>query len=240
MIAQVPDHVVTPKMLREKYGEEILPLHLSGYLIEPFPDVFSPKKDTELASLYIPIRNICPFTYAIELHKGRPTRSYHGSMFCAMERMATFSLVYQQYIRAKWPDCLIYYGGIYLGAELLVVGDAVRIKSEFIEKGCYEILIINSIKLKVNNIQAEPDGKTVTGESAGLRRLYFRGCGYTTNRYHPYAGGLVSFTEEVNIHPAMRQQQRSLKWYRIGDPGEDMEVDFSRVIGRLFESSGKF
>ena len=171
----MPDTVVTPRMFEEEHGEETFPLHRSRYLIEPLPEMASSKKDTGLASIYVPFRNICPFAYAIDIHKGRPTSSYHGSMFCAMERMATLSLVYQQYVRAKWPHALMYYGGIYLGAELLVVGDAVRIESNFKIKGCYEILIINSIKLRFNGIQPEPNGRTVTGKRADFQRLYFRG-----------------------------------------------------------------
>lgn len=127
----------------------------------------------------------------------------------------------------------MYYGGIYLGAELLVVGDAVRIESNFKIKGCYEILIINSIKLRFNGIQPEPNGRTVTGKRADFQRLYFRGHGFTTDKNHPHVGEPI----EANIHPAMRQQQDAVKWYRIGNPDDEMEVDFSRVIGRLFESA---
>ena len=61
------------------------------------------------------------------------------------------------------------------------------------------------------------------------------GHGFTTDKNHPHVGEPI----EANIHPAMRQQQDAVKWYRIGNPDDEMEVDFSRVIGRLFESAGR-
>ena len=239
VITQVPNTNVTIWTLGEKRGEEEDGLHLSGYLIEPFPDFFRPEKDATVASLYVPIRNMCPFTYAVELHKGLFAREYHGSIYSAMERMCNFSLVYQQYIKGQWPGAILYFAGIYLGAELIVVGDAVRIKSEILEKRCHEIMIVKSIKLKYNDLEAEDDG-TVTGEKFGLRRLLFRGYGYTTDNTHLNVGEEVPFSEEFVVHKAMRQQQKSVKWYRIGKPGQEMEVDFSRIIGRLFEAAGKF
>ena len=239
VITQVPDTKVNITTLGQKYGEEVEDLHLSGYLIEPFPDFFCPEKDATVASLYVPTRHMYPFAYAIELHKGLFPREYHGSIYSAMERMCNFSLVYQQYIKGQWPSAILYFAGIYLGAELIVVGDAVRIRSEFLEKRCHEIMIVKSIKLKYNNLEPEEDG-SVTGEKFALRRLLFRGYGYTTDEDHINVGEEVPFSEEFAAHKAMRQQQKSVTWYRIGQPGQEMEVDFSRIIGRLFEASGKF
>ena len=239
VITQVPDTKVNITTLGQKYGEELEDLHLSGYLIEPFPDFFCPEKDATVASLYVPTRHMYPFAYAIELHKGLFAREYHGSIYSAMERMCNFSLVYQQYIKGQWPGAILYFAGIYLGAELIVVGDAVRIRSEILEKRCHEIMIVKSIKLKYNDLEAEDDG-SVTGEKFGLRRLLFRGYGYTTDKDHINVGEEVPFSEEFAAHKAMRQQQKSVTWYRIGRPGQEMEVDFSRIIGRLFEAPGKF
>ena len=239
VITQVPDTKVNVTTLGQKHGEEVEDLHLSGYLIEPFADFLCPEKDATVASLYVPTRHIYPFAYAIELHKGLHAREYHGSIYSAMERMCNFSLVYQQYIKGQWPGAILYFAGIYLGAELIVVGDAVRIRSEILEKRCHEIMIVKSIKLKYNDLEPEDDG-SVTGEKFGLRRLLFRGYGYTTDPDHINRGDEVPFSEEFAVHKAMRQQQKSVTWYRIGKPGQEMEVDFSRIIGRLFEAAGKF
>lgn len=239
VITQVPDTKVYVRTLGEEHGEEKEGLHLSGYLIEPFADFFRPEKDATVASLYVPTRNMCPFTYAVELHKGLFAREYHGSIYSAMERMCNVSLVYQQYIKGQWPGAILYFAGIYLGAELIVVGDAVRIRSEYLEKRCHEIMVVKSIKLKYNDLKEDEDG-TVTGEKFGLRRLLFRGYGYTTDKDHLNRGEEVPFPKEFEAHKAMRQQQKSHTWYRIGKPAQEMEVDFSRIIGRLFEAAGKF
>ena len=219
-----PDILSNPKK-RNAYNA-------SGFRIETFPD---PNNDVEKSLSkqyrYVPLRQIRPMSHWQTLLRGIPERRLHPSFRYALTCMTTISLIERFQITADWPEASIHCKGVYLGAEFLVTGDAVRIlpkqspsTPQQNSKGspappkkaeCTDILIISSIRLNLHNITDAhllPTSRTLSTSSS----ITLVGTAYTLDpkRAYDYSASLV--TEEATGRATVIEHQNPL-------PHEDMK-----------------
>ena len=215
----------------------------SGFRIETFPD---PNNDVEKSLSkqyrYVPLRQIRPMSHWQTLLRGIPERRLHPSFKYALTCMTTINLIERFKITADWPEASIHCKGIYLGAELLAVGDAVRIlpkpspppqqhnstgspappkKAE-----CTDILIISSIRLNLHNITDDhllPTSRTLSKSSS----ITFVGTAYTLDpkRAYEYCASLV--TDEATGRTTMIEHHNPL-------PHEDIKSVLPIVSAKAY------
>ncbi|KAL3463368.1 transcription-silencing protein Clr2-domain-containing protein [Aspergillus heterothallicus] len=140
-------------------------LNYSGFRVETLPDPNSPNKSYSLHSKYVPLKCIKPFN-AFELFlQGIPRENLHPSIENAMTVMSSFSLLDKYRIRGAWPNASICCRGIFIGAELFALGDAIRLKPKGYRSGSNEkpppvtdVMVISEIRLEL--IQCDEDVKS--------------------------------------------------------------------------------
>jgi hypothetical protein len=81
-----------------------------------------------------------------------PQENWHVSIKNALALSSTLSLVGKHRFRGTWPNTSIYCHGIYIGAEMLGVGDTVRLLPNKRQSKCADVLSIKSIRLKWTNL----------------------------------------------------------------------------------------
>ncbi|RAL17568.1 putative peroxisomal ABC transporter (PXA1) [Aspergillus homomorphus CBS 101889] len=132
-------------------------------------------------------RCIRPFAAYEHFLQGIPREKLHPSIEYAMTVMASFSLLEKYHIKGTWPDAAIYCRGIFLGAELLAVGDAVRLKprgydpdaaGEPTSPPVMDVMVIHEIRLELKECDADARSKQL----AETYQVRIQGKVYTNNR----------------------------------------------------------
>ena len=202
------------------------------------------------------LSDIRPFCFYRELLAVTPKKKWHPSISHAMSKMSTFSLALPLKFIGSWPDAWILHGGIYLGSELIIAGDAVRIAtspSPTNETITPAVLVVTSITLMFQNLDLDPPYYTsVTGDTC--KGISVRLHGKLFTRYQS-AGSSGSISErkrcgkekekvgeeeencELRLPPSMRDSSGGTAGWYPADCDEEMVhyVPLSLVLGRLYE-----
>lgn len=158
-------------------------VNYSGFRIETFPDPLSADKSYSLHYNYVHLKCIKPFNAFEVFMQGIPRETFHPSIEYAMTVMSSFSLVNKYRFKGSWPNASIYCQAMFLGAELLVVGDAVRLKP----KGC---TAENALQSSITDVLAVEEIRLVmgsciddfnSGQLAENYRIRVRGKVYTNS-----------------------------------------------------------
>jgi hypothetical protein len=238
----------------------------SGFRVETFPD---PNNDTDKSLSkqykYVPLRQIRPLSHWQTLLRGIAKRKLDPSLKYALTGMTTVSLLEKFRFVGDWPNASIHCKGIYLGAELLVVGDAVRIlpappvatQSHLStptpnpkQNRCTEVLIISSIRLNLHDITPEhtlPTSRQLSTHSS----ITLLGRAYTLDPRRDYRiptdlDTNFSLTHLTLPQPLPPEDVKSAfptvgakhygDWFPLHAPHQKYEISFDRVLGRLHEA----
>ncbi|KAI9893884.1 MAG: hypothetical protein M1814_005437 [Vezdaea aestivalis] len=106
---------------------------------------------------YHALLNIRPFGLFRELAKPAKDHNYSPSIELALKYAASFALVMKYHVRGIYPNLEIFSKGIWLGAELLLVGDSVQVLPTKLPTDPSEpkesyLLEIKSIRLEIRDI----------------------------------------------------------------------------------------
>ncbi|KAL4869158.1 hypothetical protein BDV12DRAFT_185383 [Aspergillus spectabilis] len=140
-------------------------LNYSGFRVETLPDPNGSDKSYSLHYSYVPLKCIKPFN-AYELFlQGTDRKNLHPSIENALTIMSSFSLVEKYLIRGQWPDASVYCRGIFIGAEMLAIGDAIRLKPKGYRAGddqkpsAVDVMVIEEIQLGLIQCDEDPKSK---------------------------------------------------------------------------------
>ncbi|KAF1998676.1 hypothetical protein P154DRAFT_403012, partial [Amniculicola lignicola CBS 123094] len=210
--------------------EKKLNLSYSGLRVEPLPDPNSTDKSLSKQYKYIPLHQARPFVFWKEILGGIKEECWHATILHAMKVMSSFSLVGKHRFRGTWPNAQIYCHGIYLGSELLCVGDTVRLlpRSEFDD--CTDILVIKSVRLKLSNLDLASENDYDGGRPYNSS-VCIVGKGHTLDQSRSNKQWLPMDYEPLP-HVAMGYPT----FYPLHPSEKDMQVPLSRILGRLFEA----
>lgn len=92
-------------------------------------DFNSLHSDQQLPMEYLPLKSLRPFCFHEEILNAAntPRREWHPSIFNALRASASFSLALPARFTGTWPDAQVFYDGLFFGAELILVGDVIRV-----------------------------------------------------------------------------------------------------------------
>ncbi|OQU98760.1 hypothetical protein CLAIMM_04493 [Cladophialophora immunda] len=223
-------------------------LNTGGFRVETFPDPNNEEDKTMSKQYrYLPLRNIRPLSHWQMLLRGIPRTKWHASIEHAMTCMTSLSLLEKWCFKGDWPDATIRCKGIYIGSELITVGDAVRIAPREKGKGCSDVLVVESIRLHLDEIKSEH----VSADSPLLStRSYITlvGKGYTIDRRRHYK--LQATNPDSTLGDAESVPQDEVKtvfrpvgsaiygpWYPLHAPHHRYEISHDQVLGRLCEAA---
>ncbi len=222
---------------RKKWG-----LNYSGFRVETLPDTNGSDKSYSLHYSYVPLKCIKPFN-AFELFlQGTPREKLHPSIENAMTVMSSFSLVDKYRFRGEWPNASIYARGIFLGAEFIVLGDAVRLKpkgyraKESIQQShVVDVMVVKEIRLELIQCDEDPRSKQL----AEKYQVRISGKLYTpeieraqTLNSGPPARALASH-EVMDVFNSAGMGGYG-KWYELHS-GSLVDISQDMVLGRCYE-----
>lgn len=227
LVGQTPTETIIIKDLSTNGDKEGTVTNF-GVRVEPLPDVNSLDKSISKRYKYVPVRQIRPFVLWKQLLN--QVTEWHPTIRNALAVTSVFSLTGKYRFRGTWPEASVYCRGIYVGHEMLAVGDTVRLSpnTTFDQTTCTDILVINSIRLRLFNLDKASENDW---DEARL---------YNSNVW-VHGTAFTSDVDRVNkewlsdADPPALAQDYSEEWYPLHPPDKELAVPFSRIIGRLHE-----
>lgn len=240
VVSQIPREGITISDIA-KTSPKRWEVNYSGFRVETFPDPLSKDKSYSLHCKYVHLKCIKPFnSFEVFLQK-IPREEFHPSIEYAMTVMSSFSLLNKQRFKGTWPNASIYCQAMFLGAELLLVGDAVRLKP----KGCTaenaldssitDVLVIEEIRLDLIDCIDDINSEQI----AENYRVRVRGRVYTNSPLRATTvrkGQTPRQLSHDSVISAFRYTGMSGygDWYRL-HPKTLAEVSQDMIIGRCYE-----
>lgn len=201
----------------------------AGFRIEPMPEIGAAEKPWSKRSVYVALHQTRPFYMYKDLLGDTAPDAYHVTVKHAMTALSSFSMVSGYFFRARWPVATVFYRAMYLGAELLMVGDVVRLASDGDE--IEDVMQITAIKSKFARLDGERP-VVLAGEDAPPAVhetcIHVSGVAYTNNVKKAWSNSPA----EINL--GIGEYGR---WYHLHDPAKRWEQPFSRLIGRCYEGT---
>lgn len=226
-------------------------LNRAGFRVETFPD---PNDDIDKSASkqfkYIPLRQIRPLSQWQTILRGIPEKKLEPSIQYALTCTVSVSLVEKYRFTGRWPDASIFCKGIYLGAELLIQGDAVKLipshkdGSTDLSK-CTDVLVISDIRLNLLDIDEEHtiNSSRLLGKRSSITLV---GKAYTLDPTRDYTQTSTTSPFKVRPQPIPAQTIKHAlptvgaaaygEWYALHAPDKKYEINFNQVLGRLYES----
>ena len=238
IVAQVPREDIKLRDIVET-SDKSMDVNYSGFRIETFPDTLSSDKSYSLHYKYVPLKCIKPFNSFEVFLQQIPREQFHPSIEYAMTVMSSISLLNKTRIRGTSPDASILSQAMYLGAELLVIGDAVRLKPKgSTAENCSsnmitDVLVIEEIRVDLSSCDDDYQSERL----AENYRFRIRGKAYTNSPYRVYTIGgnppAMSHDEVVGAFQYTGMGGYG-DWYGL-HRGKTVEVSQDMIIGRCYE-----
>ncbi|KAF1812360.1 hypothetical protein P152DRAFT_458735 [Eremomyces bilateralis CBS 781.70] len=215
-----------------------LGVNYSGFRVESLPDPNGEEKSVQKQYKYVPLHYTRPFAFYQEILRGIPRESWHATITNAMTIMSSFSLVDRFNFRGSWPEAVVNCRGIYIGAELILVGDAVRLlppseKQGNITSVDIDVLHIKSIRLTLTNLDRASDNDRDEGHPYNTS-VEVRGIPYTTNPIAKFAD--VSPLND-NLGPLGMEDYASFTpFFPKRAKGKLVCIPFHRILGRCYDA----
>ncbi|PLB36272.1 transcription-silencing protein Clr2-domain-containing protein [Aspergillus candidus] len=226
VVGQVPEEEVMLQDLVET-APKSSGINYSGFRVETFPDPLSMDKSYSLHYRYVPLKCIKPFNaYEIFL-QGIPRTQLHPSIEYAMTIMSSFSLLDKYHFQGTWPDASISCRGIFIGAELLAIGDAVRLHTPSVD-----IMVIDTINLHLTNCIEDPTSPQLA-EEYKVRisgKVYAKHASKSRHDIHPQP---LNPDQVADVFQTLGMTDHG-SWYRVHE-GKTITVSQDMIIGRCYE-----
>lgn len=226
MVSQTPTEEITIDDLCEN-GQKERNVTYSGVRVEPLPNVNSSDKSLSKRHKYIPVRHTRPFILWKQfLHQHK---EWHPTILNAQAITTTLSLTGRYRFKGVWPEASIYCRSLYLGYEMLAVGDAVRLlpNAKLGQSVCTDILIIKSIRLKWSNLDMASGNDWDKGRPYNSA-VHIFGAAYTSDPSRQN-------NEWLSDSQSSQTTDDYGKWYPLHPPSKELAVPYSRIVGRLYE-----
>ena len=143
----------------------------SGFRVETLPDPNNYNTSMSKQYQYIPLHYIRPFVFWKELLARIPREKLHASIKCAFLATVTVSVLDRQHFDGHWPEAAIYSGGIYIGAELLLPGDFVRIAQPMSKNARVDVLHLRSVRVMIRGLVRAHENGTKTHQQSAIELI---------------------------------------------------------------------
>lgn len=202
----------------------------SGLRVETIPHPNDPDRSLSKQYKYVDLQYTCPFVLWQDLLNRIRQEKWHASIKNALALASTVSLVGKHRFRGTWPNANIYCHGIYVGFELLAVGDTIRLlpNKKTGQNACRDIMIMKSIRLKWTNLDKASDNDYDEGRPYNSE-IWVYGSAYTSDISRSNKAWL---SDHVDVPEAAEEYSM---WYPLHPADKELAVPYSRVLGRLFE-----
>lgn len=212
-------------------GENQWYVSQAGVRMEPVPNSNDTNKSLSKRYTYVLVEHTRPFFLWEDFIGCVPRNERHPTIQNAFTVSATMSLMGKHRFHGTWPTAYIHCHAIYVGSELIAVGDTVRLapKAGDYENVITDVLVVKTIRLRLCNLDSASTNDYDEGRPYNSE-VWIYGSGYTTTA----SRSSKEWLSENNIEMPKSASGYGA-WYPLHPPNKELAVPFSRIIGRLYE-----
>lgn len=217
----------------------------SGFRIEPLAEPGNPKKDLVRQYRYIPLHGLRLFSQWQDCVAGLPESEWHPTVRHALMVSNTMCILAPTRFKGGYddysgPEATVFCQGAYIGSELIMIGDTVKLSPNPMEQkqtAVTDIMVVSTINARLVNIREANDDDWDEGRPYATC-LHVSGLAYTQDPQRGFTGMLKVPTA---VDPAMLPDGLAEygEWYYMLDPQQPskrLEVPFTRIISRVPET----
>ena len=239
VITQIPTEAIVQGDLVTQTDKKQA-INNSGFRIEPMSRPNSITKAHTRQHTYAPLHAIRPFALWQDCVAGLDEKTWHPTIRHACTVANTFCVVAPFHFKGTWPEATLFVKAVYIGPELLTIGDTVRLHPAKGDKNpdvINDILVITAIKLRFIRLDEASVDDYVDAHPYNTC-LHISGRAYTFDARRSFDGvGKVPVSADSKTLPPGILELGP--WYPLHDPANSktrLEVPFTRVIGRCCEA----
>ncbi|KAK5948376.1 hypothetical protein OHC33_010550 [Knufia fluminis] len=222
-------------------------LNTAGFRVETMVD---PNNDDDKSMSkqykYVPMRSIRPLSHWQLVLKGIPQKDLHPSILYALTCMTSVSLVEKWRYNGDWKaGGYISAKGVYLGSELITIGDTIRLLPET-GVACTDVIVVDSIRLRMAGFKAEHQEHD-TPAICSSHAVTFLGQAFTTDIKSAYTIEDPNTSSQVRVPTEIRREDAKYtfrpvgtaeygSWWLMHAANQKYEVSYDQVLGRLYEA----
>jgi hypothetical protein len=218
----------------------------SGFRIEPLSQPGGDDKSLSRQHRYVPLHGIRPMAYWQNCLYNLPEKDWHQTIKYALSATNTFCVLGRDRFKGKrdevtGSEATIFCRGAYIGSELILPGDTVRLlpnPDEQKKDEVTEILVVTAIKLRLINIDEAGNDDWDQGHPYTVC-LHISGRAFTLDRKRSFDGvGKLPIPPDSKLLPPGLAGYG--QWYHVTDPHRSkdrLEVPYTRIFSRVAESA---
>ncbi|KAK0946081.1 hypothetical protein LTR29_002395 [Friedmanniomyces endolithicus] len=241
VITQMPTEAITDDDLKGvPVGKEHNVVG-AGFRVEPLPQPNSVDKSLTRKHKYVPLHAIRPLALWKECLSGVEQPEWHPTVSNALIVASSFCVLGKYHFKGTWPEATVFAQAVYLGPEIVAVGDAVRLHNktgDMEPASVTDIMVITAIKVRIVNLDDASDDD-LDNEPPYNTCTHISGRVYTQDPTRSFDGiGKLPISAASPLFPIDLGGLGT--WYHVTDPKKPkarIEVPFHRVIGRCYESA---
>ncbi|KAI9820119.1 MAG: hypothetical protein M1832_003826 [Thelocarpon impressellum] len=227
VVSQVPEEAVVPEDTVKSTPKRTA-LNRHGFKVELFHDPSSPDKIYATRQKWVPMHQLRPMCFWLEMIRGIPQSEWAGNMLGGPKMVHCVTVVDRHRIEGAWPNATIFCGALWLGFELVMVGDAVRIMPDDPAEKVDSVIAVKEIRWTFDRLDDDDDCRV---------NVYLRGKQFTTNPKK--APGASSLPAE-KVKESLPRGMDGYTWYAMNGDDRQTEVSIDRVLGRCYEGAAMF
>lgn len=245
VITQMPKESISEEDLFSDVGKE-QGVNYSGFRVEPLSDPGTDNKPYASQHKYVPLHLIRPFVFWRDCLKDLPETDWHPTIWHALTVMSSLCVVGRYRFRGVWPNATVFCQGVYIGSELITVGDVVSLLPRPHEQTggvVTDVMEVTAIRLRFVNLDLEDDDMWPDPAVPYQTSLHISGRVYTLDPSRSF-DGVGSSPIDPTLNITLSRLSESGLWYHYSDPSKStvrIEVPYTRILSRCFDSaaSGK-
>ena len=242
VVTQIPEEPVLHQDLTTNEGKQQVVTD-SGFRVEPLSEPGNSQKPYSKQHKYVSLHAIRPFYLWQECLNGVAENDRHATIKHALTVASSFCIIGKYSIKGVWPNATVFSRGVYIGSELIMVGDTVRLlprKNEQPADNITDVMVVTAIRLRFVNLDMEDDDESPIPSGLPYQTcLHLSGKVYTLDRTRSFDG-----VGKVPIDPDSGILSTSLssygQWYHYMDPKKPsgrIELPYTRILGRCLEDT---
>ncbi|TKA78335.1 hypothetical protein B0A55_03616 [Friedmanniomyces simplex] len=237
VITQMPTEAVSDADLSGVPSSKQHSVVDTGFRIEPLPQPNSVDKSLTRKHKYVPLHAIRPLALWKECLSGVDQPDWHPTVGNALTVASSFCVLGKYHFKGTWPEATVFAQAVYLGPEIVTIGDAVRLQNKTGDtETVTDIMVITAIKIRIVNLDEASDDDLDDGHPYNTC-THISGRVYTQDPTRSFDGiGKLPISAASPLLPIDLGELGT--WYHVTDPKKTkarIEVPFQRVIGRCYE-----
>ncbi|KAF9731140.1 hypothetical protein PMIN02_007905 [Paraphaeosphaeria minitans] len=219
-----------PAVQEPSGGEEQWCISQTGVRMEPVPNPNDTKKALSKRYTYVPVEHTRPFCLCEDYIGYVPQDKRHPTIQNAFTVSATMSLMGKHRFHGTWPTAYIHCHAIYIGSELIAVGDTVRLAPKAGDENVIaDVLVVKTIRLRLSNLDNASTNDYDEGRPYNSE-IWIYGSGFTTTALRTSKEWLSQSNTKIP-----KSASGYGAWFPLHPSNKELAVPFSRIIGRLYE-----